>query len=824
MEGVLADIRFALKLLRKEKSFSATVLTTLALCIGANVAIFSVIHTVLLEPLPYRDPGTLVNMYNSYPGAGVERASSSTVDFFMRRERVQALQDVALMQGSGHTVGEAGSTERVTTMRVTPSLFPLLGVTAAQGRTFTEEEMEDGHGQVVLLTDGYWREALGGAPDVVGTDLRVNGEPYQIVGILPPDFEMVTRPDTRFFLPVTFTQDDRSLENWHSNNFQMIGRLRAGATIEQVQAQVDAMNESLIDEWPLPNARQLLTDAGFHTVVVNAQDDIVGDARATLYMLWAGVAFVLLIGCVNIANLMMARSQVRLGELATKLALGARRARVARQVLSEAALMSVLGGVLGVGVGALGLRLLLTIGASDLPRGRDIGMDGIVLAFTAGLALVAGILFAAIPVAHVMRSDLSTVFRMEGRTGTASRRAVLVRNTLVTSQVALAFVLLIGAGLMLLSFRAALGVDPGFQPRNVWSAFVSLPGARYPDPAARRTLWDGLLAEVRALPGVQAASLTSQLPFTDNNSSSVILPEGYELAPGESLLSPFQSWVGPGYFEAMGIPVLEGREFEEADGPEAVRAIVIDRWLAQRYWPDSSPLGKRMVWGVAPGTDSVPDENAYTVVGVVGDIKQNDLTAAAARHVGAYYFTYRQQPISNVSLVVRTATEPENVTGTVRSTLNRLDPELPLFGVESLQDRIDESLTTRRAPMMLLLVFSGVALFLAMVGIYGALAYSVTQRTREMGIRMAMGSAPESIFRMVLAQGARVTLAGLAVGLVLAVVLGRLLQSLLFGVQAADPLVLALVAVLLGLVAMLACLVPARRATRVDPVAALTYQ
>ncbi len=824
METLLRDIRFGLKLLWKEKAFSGTVLLTLAVCIGANVAIFSVIEKVLLEPLPYKDAGRLVTLYNSYPGAGAERASNGSFDFFQRREHVPALQDVAEYQGWGNTVGEPGSTERVSTLRVTPSFFPLLGVQAAMGRTFTEDEMDVDNHRKVVLTDAYWREHFAGAPDVVGKDLRVDGEPYTIVGVLPESFHLVGRSDVAFILPIPFTPEQRTIESWHSNNYQMMARLRPGATIEQAMAQIKAMDEALIDQWPLPNARQLLEDAKFNVKVVPAQEDMVRSVRPMLYMLFAGVAFVLLIGCVNIANLMLARSQVRAGELATKLALGARRTRVARQVLTEAVVIALVGGALGVGMGALGLRGLATLGVQNLPRGTEIGIDGPVLLFTTALAVTAGILFGSIPIAHVLRANLSAVFRTETRTGTSSKRAVLVRNAMVSGQVALALLMLVGAGLMLVSFRAALSVDPGFDPNGVFTAYVSLPQSRYSDGAARRQFTDELLREVRAIPGVQQASITSQLPFSGNNSSSVILPEGYMPQKGESILSPYQSWVGPHYFETMGIQLVQGRDFRESDGPDQPNAIILDQWLANRYFPRSSPLGKRMLWGTVPGADSISDDNYYTVIGVVKTVKQNDLTTPDAEHVGAYYFTYRQRPQGFMTLVARTALDPATLTAPIRAVLNRMDPELPLFGVETLQHRMDESLLVRKAPMMLLMVFAAVALFLAVIGIYGALAYSVTQRTREMGIRMAMGSAPGDIFRIVVAQGLRITAIGLVVGLAAALGLVRLIRSLLFGVQPTDPVVLALVVIVLAGVALVACVIPARRATRVDPVSALNYQ
>jgi predicted permease len=824
MTELLRDIRLALKSIRRERAFSATVLLTLAVVIGANVAIFSVIQAVLLEPLPYRDADELVTIYNRYPGAGVTRASNGSYDFLMRRERVDAFEEVALLDGSGSTVGDPGSTERVSTMRVTPSLFPLLGVNAAVGRTFTDDEMDEGNHYKVLLTDGYWRDAFNRSPDVVGRDLRIDGRAYQIIGVTPPDFRIVGSEEARFFVPIAFDEEDRSPDSWHSNNYEMIGRLRDGYTIEQARAQNDALNSALIDESTVPNARQLLEDAGYSTVVVPSKEDFVSEIRPTLFMLWAGVAFVLLIGCVNIANLMLARAQIRLGEVATRLALGAPRSRVARQLVTESLVMSAIGGALGVAAGLLGLRLLTGFGLERLPRGVEIGVNGAVVVFTVGLVVLTGLLFAAVPVVEVLRRDLSTVFRSEGRSTTASRGAVVLRNALVTGQVALAFVLLVGAGLMLMSFRAALSVEPGFDVSGLATAHLSLPSARYQDGDARRAFFDELLREAEGIPGLAAASITSQLPFSGNNSSSVIFPEGYVPRPGESILSPYSTYVGPNYFSTMGIEVVEGREFDWTDGPGQPQVIIIDEWLAGRFWPDESPLGHRMVVNVVPGME-VADANLFTIVGVVETIKHNDLTAPEGEHVGAYYFSWRQASPTSFNSVVLRARQGIGASvlmPPIRRMVTRLDPELPLFDVQTMEERIATSLADRRTPMTLLIVFAGVALFLAVIGIYGALAYSVTHRMREMGIRIALGSAPADIFKLILGHGIRVAGVGLLIGILASAALGSAISSMLFGVRPLDPLVMAGVAAVLGAAALLACALPAWNATRVDPVSALT--
>jgi predicted permease len=821
METLLQDLKFGAKLLWKEKAFTLTVLLTLAVCIGANTTIFSVVNKVILEPLPFYQSDRLVRVFNSYPNAGAERASNAAPDFFFRRERVTAFEEVGVYQGWGNTIGEPGSTERVSTMRVTPSFFPMLGVQPVVGRSFTEDEMDVGNEQKVVLSYGFWQERYGGDAAVAGRTLRVDGRAFTIVGVLGEEFRFLGQRESRFYLPIPFTEEQRMPASLHNNNYEMIARLAPGATIEQAKSQIAALDLSLLDEIPFPNFGQILEDAGYHVEVHNLRADLLRDIRPTFIMLWVGVAFVLLIGCLNIANLTLARSNVRMRELATRMALGSGRRRIARQLLTEAVLLSVLGGVLGLGVGAAGLTLVAGMGVDDLPRGAQVGIDSGVLLFTLVIAVGTGILFGAIPLVHVFRSDLNSVFRAEGRSGTANRRMVFLRSTMVTGQVAIAFMLLIGAGLMFSSLRSALSVDPGFEPNSVLTGYLALPESDYPDGESQAQFVDELLRDVRALPGVINASITSQIPFGDGGSSSVILPEGYMPNEGESLLSPWNTTIGPGYFEALGIQLIAGRYFDESDNQDARQAIIIDEWLAQRYYPDENPIGKRMLWGV-PNADEDQEDDLYSIVGVVGSIKQNDLTET--EQVGAYYFTYKQRPRSFMTLTVRTAVEPITLTAPVRQAVARIDPDLPFYSPETLEHRVSESLVTRRTPMVLLAGFAGVALFLAAIGIYGVLAYTVTQRTREIGIRMALGSSPGEVSRLVVFQGLKVLGLGLVIGLGGSVLMVRLIQSLLFGVQPTDPTVLASVAIALTTVGVGACLLPARRATRIDPTVALTAE
>ncbi len=830
------DARYLIRTLVRDRAFGLTVVLTLSVCIGANVAVYGVVETVLRHPLPFERPDRLVTLYNAYPGIGAERLGNSIPDFFVRRERVAGLENVALYRGSGENVGAGDRIARMPGLRVTPSFFSVLGVEAALGRTFLEEEMEPGRERTVVLTHGYWREHFGGALDILGKPLAIDGRTATIVGVLPETFRLPTHPETRLVHPLTFEAWERSLERWHSNNnYFMLGRLAPGATVERVEAEIAAMNARLAREWRGDDGARLLADAGFHTVVVETREDLVRNVEAALYLLWGAAGFVLLLACANVANLMLARTEARLPELATRVALGAGHGRVARQLLTESAAMGLLGGGGGLALGALGLQLLgvagqvagdhvdgsragamglsllSAAGNSDMPAGVVVWFDAPVLLYTAALALGAAVLVGVVPMLQILRRDLAGAFRREDRTRTGDRRTVLLRGGLVTGQVGLAFLLLVGAGLMLRSFRAALEVDPGFDPEGVLTAQTALTHVAYPDEGARRRFYDAWLREVRAVPGVLAAGVTTQLPFGPGDGSGSIVPEGYERGPGETVVSPKLAIAGPGYFEAMGIDLVEGRAFEERDGPGQPHVIVIDESLSRRYWPDSSPIGRRMIRG----------GNPYTIIGVVESIEHEDLTAAAADHVGAYYFTYRQLPTDDMTLVARGAAGAMPAAGGLRTALDRVDPDIPLFDVRTLDDRLAASLGSRRTPMVLLLAFAAVALFLAAVGTYGVLAYSVARRTREIGVRIALGGRPADILTLVLKQGLVPTGIGLAAGGVAAFFLVRFIQSLLFGVRPMDPLALAGAAALLALAAVLACLIPGRRATRVDPVATL---
>ena len=819
MERLLQDARYAIRVLLKDRAFTITALLTLALCIGANAAIFAVVNSVVLRPLPFPGPDRLVYIYNSYPKAGVERASTGVPDYYDRLRETDVFEELALYQERGVTVGSEGNVERLSGMAVRPSLFRMLRATPARGRAFTEEEGEPGADRKVILSQALWERLFGGRDSAIGQDLRINGTPYQIVGVMPDDFSFMSS-DVELWIPLAFTAEQRSDDARHSNSWTMVGRLKPGASVEQAQQQIDALNARNLDRFP--NLKEILLNAGFHTVVRSLQQDVVAPVRSTLYLLWGGVLFVLAIGAVNITNLVLIRSTARMRELATRHALGAGFARITRQLLTETVVLTLIGGALGAAIGYWGLTVLTGVGLDALPRSAEIRMDRSVLGFTMALALGVGLLVGLVPILNLRHLNLSQAFREEGRSGTSSRSARAVRRLLVASQVAFAFMLLIGAGLLLASFERVLAIQPGFEPQALLTARVSPPSVRYPEQPQVRAFADRFLQAVRALPGVEAAGVTSNLPFGGDFSDSVIMAEGYQMTPGESIISPYQVTVTPGYMEALKVPLRSGRLFNDGDTPTSQRVVIVDETLARKFWPGQNPIGRRMFKPDNPEdlTKPGPKTRWITVVGVVGETKMAGLVTSDTR-LGTYYFPLPQDDLRTMTLAIRTKGDPLAVTSAVRQALASIDPELPLYSVKTMDDRIGESLSDRRTPMMLAAMFALVALFLAAMGLYGVLAYQVAQRRKEIGIRMALGSEPRGIFTLVLREGITLLAAGLVVGLGGAFAIRRAMESQLYGVSAMDPLVLAGVAGVLGSVAVAACAIPARRASRIDPTAAL---
>jgi len=821
MGNVLQDLQFGNRLLWKDKGFTLTTLLTLAVCIGANAAIFAVVHSVLLRPLPFPESDRVVLAYNSYPRAGVIRGGSGVPDYYDRLRDVTVFEQIALYQERGLTLGGEGSASRVQATAVTPSFFPLLRARALRGRVFRAEEGEIGGEHKVILSYASWQRLFAGSDTAVGKDLQLNALPYSIVGVMPADF-LFLRADTQLWIPLAFTAKQKADESRHNNSWSMIGRLKPGATVQQAQQQIDALNARNLERFPAMKAA--LIDAGFHSVAVPLQEDLVRTIKPILYLLWSGVVCVLLIGCVNITNLALVRSSGRIKELATRESLGASHLRIARQLLIESMLLTVAGGLGGVLLGRWLLGFLSYLDMDELPRGSEIHVDAVVVAAMLGLAALIGVVVGIAPVAKLLRVNLNALLRDEGRGGTSGHGARRARRALVTAQFAFAFILLVCAGLLAASFRQVLAIHPGFEPDGVLTAMISLPVAHYKADAELQAFAARALEATRRLPGVQSAGITTAIPFGGNYSDSVVFPEGYVIGKGDSVISPSQLGVSEGYLETMRTRLLRGRLFNTGDTAQAPRSVIVDARLAHKFWPDLDPIGRRIYQPVdAQHLTPGPKTQYITVVGVIDNVKLMGLVEADGRF-GAYYYPYAQSPDHGFALAVRSARDPLLLTAAIRRVVAGIDPELPVYSVKTMNERMQEALVSRRVPMLLALGFAAVALFLSAVGVYGVLAYQVAQRTREIGIRMALGGTARAIARLVLAESARMLALGLAIGVAGAFVAGRAMRNLLYDVQPMDPMVLATVAAALAGVALVAAVVPARRAQQIDPALALAAE
>ncbi len=814
------DLRVGRRLLWKDKAYTLTAGLTLAICIGANAAMFSVVENVLLKPLPVPDSDRVLLMSNSYPKAGApDIGGAAGPDYLDRLRDVTAFQSQALASFGNQSVDQDGVPTRVRVMNVTPSFFRVAEVHPSVGRGFTDDEAQIGHDHEVVLSDGFWRSRFDGDPKAIGQDLRLDGQPYTVVGVMPRSFRFVDE-DITLWKPLALTDEQKSDNSRHSNNFINLGRLKPGATLEQAQAQVNALNAANLDRFP--QFRTILTNAGFETIVHGYQDYLVRDVKPMLYLMWGGALFVLLIGGVNIANLVLVRSRSRLKELATRLALGAGRGRIARQLVTESVLLTVVAAVVGLAIGYAVLQGLAVLNIQELPRGSDIHFDVATTLYALAVAGVIGVVLGLVPVAAVLPANLNVLLRDEGRGGTAGRGARLLRRSLVVAQVAVAFVLLIGAGLLLASFERVLAVDPGFDAAGVMTTSVTLPRTRYADDGALRTFMHESLARIRALPGVESAGLTTAIPFGDNHSASAIMAEGYEMQPGESLIAPSSVIVSPGYFETMKVQLARGRFFDEHDTEGAGRVVIVDDRLARKFWPNRDAIGGRLyqpddINGALGITDKT---EFYTVVGVVKEMKLVSLTQGD-QSVGSYFMASDQNVPRGLTFAVRTTGDPARLTSAIRTAIQSIDSNLPVFATQTMAALTEKSLVSERSPMLLAVSFGAVALFLSAIGIYGVLAYLVTERRKEIGIRLALGGTTRSIFELVLREGLLLIMAGLVIGATGVAALKTSLESQLFGVTAADPAVIAMVAGVLAVVAVAACVVPARRATRIDPVVAL---
>ncbi len=822
--GVARDVRFAARSFVRDRTFTAAAVLTLAACIAANVMVFTLVSAVLLDAVDVPEPTSLVHVGNLYPQAGVSASSggnSGVPDYFDRRTAVPALAEQALFDTYGVSVGEEAA-ERLIAMTATPTLFQVLRVQAAQGRTFTDDEGQEGRHRKVVLSDGLWRRRFGAAPGVVGQSLTIGGVPHEIVGVMPRDFRFFD-DEVVLWLPAAFTAEERSDASRHSNNWTHVGRLASGATVAQVQAQLDALNAANLERFPA--LKQVLIEAGFRSLAVPLVDVLVADVRRSLYLLWAGVACVLLIGVVNLAALTLARSTARRGEIATRLALGAAPARVRLQLATEYLALAALGGGIGVGLAWALIRGVPGAGLALVPPGRTVTFDPRVWAYAAAVTALVGVALGLVAMQAVAPERTAAGLRDDGRSRTGTRTTRWLRQALVVGQVAMACTLLVGAGVLFTSFQRLLAIDTGFRPSVVTGA-VALPLQAYPTDPERLAFFHRLLDQVRALPGVAAAGATTNIPFGSSRSDSVAWPEGWTPAPGQSFVSPYQIRASPGYFETMGIPAVAGRTFDGSEVTGSEPVVIVDEQLAGRFWPDRDAVGRYLLQPRSPEAMSNPTpENLvrYRVVGVVKSVKLYALVTPQDA-VGCYYFPFGQNVPTSIVVTVQSAAAPSVVERDLRRVLASLDPRLPLFDVQIMRSRVDDSLRARRATMTLAVGFGGLALGLSALGLYGVLAYLVAQRTREIGIRMALGGSASAIAGLVLRESVIVVGVGLAIGLAGATWLGRVLASEMADVSGPEPLAMAAAMGLLVLAALLATAVPTRRALRVDPAVTLAAE
>ena len=806
----MQDLRYAFRTLRKQPVFTLVAVLTLTLGIGANTAIFSVLYQALLRPLPYPPADRLVFIWNSYKGISLPQASVSIPDYVDRKTQAPAVEDAALFTTRTANLNEGGNPEQLRALAVTPSFFSTLQRQPVLGRGFTEDEARPDADRFVILTHGLWTSHYAADRSIVGRDIRINGLPYRVTGVLPADFLLPGR-DIALVVPFAFTPQQMS-DSGRGNEFsQMIARLAPGASIAQLDDQMRIITERVTER--LPTRSQFMKSSQFGGFAVSFRDQLVGDVRTPLYVLQGGVILVLLIACVNVANLLLMRATGRYRELAIRSTLGAGQWRIVRQMLTEGIVISSAGAIGGIVLGLVALRALLAMGDAQLPGGLEASLNLPVLGFTLALAIVTGLVFGIIPALAVTRGNASGFLKDDSRSGTASRSTGALRTVLVVAETMFAVMLLIGAGLLIKSFARLQNVRPGFETENVLTAQIALPASRYPDAAAIRAFWTRLVDRGRALPGVTTAAATSNVPFNGMVSSGSYSFVGRTIAPGEAAPHGRQEIVGGDYFKAMRIPLLEGRFFNDGDAPTAPPVCIVDEYLAKKYFAKGSAIGQQIQRGGGPAAPR------FTIVGVVGTINTIDLAQPVTKE--RLYYPMTQQPRGAMALVLKTGLDPQALATQVRAAVREIDPEQPIADVRTMEQWVARSLENRRTNMLLLTVFGAVALALSAIGIYGVLAFGVAQRVREFGIRQALGADRSSILSLVLTQGLKTAGLGMVLGLAASVGLARLLQSLLFDVTPHDATVFTGVAVVLFTVAMAACYIPARRATRVDPMIAL---
>ena len=815
MEALRHDLSYGIRMLFKNAGFTAVAVLSLAIGIGANSAIFSVTNALLLRPLPYRDADRLVILWNRSPGLNVEQDWFSPGQYLDVKTQNSVFDHVAISIGGSFNLTGPGGPEHVDGARVSSSFFPLLGASPMLGRVFLPDEDDPGKPATVVLSHGFWQRRFGSDPEIIGAALTLNGNNFTIVGVMPAGFSIskevmpavnsIEKAD--LLLPLPMSESARA--NRGNEDFNIFARLKPGVTVNQAQAEMDVIAGRMKEQYP----GNYPPEGGLTISVVPLLAQVVGDIGPALPVLFGAVGFVLLIACANVANLLLARAAVRRKEIAIRTAVGANRLRILRQLLTESVLLAMMGGLAGLGLALFAVRALRVFGPANIPRLDEVSVDARVMAFTFFISLLTGIVFGLAPALRASRVDLHETLKEGGRSssGGGGRGALQPRKLLVVSEVALSLVLLIGAGLLIRSYQRILISNQGFNPHNVLAMRLSLPTVKYPTPDSITSFHKRAGERITALPGVESVAATYSLPMsTVAFAWEPIVIEGYVPRTAHDSIISNVRIVSPDYFRTMGISLVQGRLFDERDRKGEPETVIVDEALAERFWPNENPLGKRMQRG---GSDSW-----RTVVGVISDAKEY---SSEMEPPIAVYYPFEQVAARNMYLVVRTTSDPVQMSSAITREIQAADPELPVFDVNSMDQRLHDSLARRRFSMILLSAFSAFAVVLAAIGIYGVMSYSVNQRTHEIGIRMALGAQRGNIVQLVIRQAVILVSFGLAIGLAGAFALTRVMSSLLYGISATDRFTFVIVSLMLGGTALLASFIPAHRATKVDPMVAL---
>ena len=809
MRTLLQDLRYGLRILGKSPGFTVIAVLTLTLGIGATAAIFSVVDAVLLRSLPYRQPERLVSVFEDLSALGFPRNTPAAGNYAEWKKQTQIFEDVAAMtEGDYNLTGREGEPDKLGGVAATQNLFYILGAKPILGRVFAPEEDRPGAEHVALISYRLWKRRFGGDPKLVGQTILLNNQKYSVLAVMPPGFSFPAR-NIDIWTPIAFTS--KQLANLGMHYLLVVGRLRPGITVEKANAALFVLAGQMARQYPDTNSviKRFFAEP--------LQESYTHDVRRGLVVLMAAVGFILLIACANIANLLLSRAAGRRREIAVRTALGADRRRIVRQLLTESALLALGGGMLGVILANWCFNFLKNLIPADLALTISLQLDFRVLAFAVSVSLASSFLFGLAPALQVSKLDLNDVLKEGGRGSAGSRRRTF-RNVLVVGEVALSLMLLVGSGLLLESFSNLRGLDPGFRSDHVLTMRLVVPETKYKDFPKRTEFFQRVLERVRALPGIQAAGFTSALPLTWRGGTNSFTPEGMPLKR-DVTYDANNRVVTPGYFEAMRIPLRRGRLFNNSDGKDAPLVAVINETMARKFWPGQDPIGKRF-------KDAGPDEKApwIRIVGIAGDVHQMTLSEPPRQEMYFPYWQAKDNWMVPRDLVIRTTGDPQTLTRAARQAIWSIDRDQPVSNVMTLDELLDEEVAQKRVQAMLLGALAALALVLACVGIYGVLSYLVTQRTQEIGVRVALGADAAHVFRTVAGQGMGLTAIGIVSGLLASLLLSRLLMSLLFGVNPTDPLTYFGAVVVFTILALLACYIPARRAAKVDPMVALRYE